>query len=76
MKEKAAVGADLYLEDTPENIQKLQAKKVDVIIFSNSTNRHVVGTRAESWDEIEPLVKERVAAWRQKKMHSEQLSNS
>jgi len=64
MKDKAAVGADLYLEDSPENIEKLKAKDCDVIIFSNSTNLEVVGTRAKTWEEVEQLVTEKIAAWK------------
>ncbi len=74
MKDKAAVGADLYLEDTPSNIEKLQAKQLDVVIFSNSTNRGVHGTRAESWDDVERLVMERLSTWRSKHSNRSSLS--
>jgi 5'(3')-deoxyribonucleotidase len=64
MKEKAAVGADLYLEDTPSNVEKLRAEGHRVIVFSNSTNRGVSGPRANSWGEIETLVLEEIARQR------------
>jgi 5'(3')-deoxyribonucleotidase len=62
MKEKAAVGADLYLEDTPKNVEKLLAEGHRVIIFSNSTNRTLPGPRANSWAEVETLVLEEIGS--------------
>lgn len=64
MRDKAAVGADLYLEDSPENIRSLRDSNHETIVVVNSTNRHLPGPRAESWDEIEALVRERVGRWR------------
>lgn len=60
MKEKAAVGADLYLEDSPLNVERLRAGGNDTIVFTNSTNRDVNPPRASSWAEVEELVLERV----------------
>lgn len=64
MRDKAAVGADLYLEDSPENIQSLRDTGHETIVVVNSTNRHLPGPRAESWESIETLVRERVGRWR------------
>lgn len=64
MRDKAAVGADLYLEDSPENIQSLRDTGHETIVVVNSTNRHLPGPRAESWASIEELVRERVLRWR------------
>jgi hypothetical protein len=64
MKEKDAVGADLYIEDSPSNVEALRAAKCDVIVFGNSTNKHVAGPRVTSWEELEGLARERVATWR------------
>jgi len=64
MRDKAAVGAQLYLEDSPENIQSLRASGHDTIVVRNSTNRQLPGPGAESWEEIEALVLERLAAWK------------
>jgi 5'(3')-deoxyribonucleotidase len=63
MREKAAVGADLYIEDSPENIKQLQSEGYDTIIFTNSTNRDLGGVRADSWDEVEQIVLERLGEW-------------
>src|SRR5690606_27744807 len=43
MRDKAAVGADLYLEDSPENIQSLRDTVHETIVVVNSTNRHLPG---------------------------------
>jgi 5'(3')-deoxyribonucleotidase len=64
MKEKDAVGADLYIEDSPTNVEALRAAQCDVIVFGNSTNKHVAGPRVTSWDELEILARDRVAEWR------------
>lgn len=62
MGEKAAVGADLYIEDSPENVARLRAGGHDTIVFSNSTNRGVEPPRADSWEEVEKLVLGRLEA--------------
>ena len=62
MKDKVAVGADLYVEDAPGNVQELRADGNPTIIFTNSTNRHLPGPRADSWDEVEHLVLQKKGA--------------
>jgi len=57
MKEKEQVGADIYVEDTADNILQLREKGLYTICFANSTNRHVAGPRAETWQEVYELVK-------------------
>jgi 5'(3')-deoxyribonucleotidase len=56
MGDKGAVGADLYIEDAPGNVEKLRRDGQQVIVFTNSTNRHLDGPRADTWDEIYELV--------------------
>jgi 5'(3')-deoxyribonucleotidase len=63
MREKAAVGADLYIEDSPENVARLRAQGLKTIVFSNSTNEHLAGPRAHSWEEVVDLVLAEKAAW-------------
>jgi 5'(3')-deoxyribonucleotidase len=63
MKDKAAVGAHLYVEDSPTNIQALRGEGQATIVFANSTNRHLPPPRAESWAEVEALVLEAHRAW-------------
>jgi 5'(3')-deoxyribonucleotidase len=63
MKDKAAVGADLYVEDSPENVESLRADGHETIVFSNSTNRHVAAPKAASWADVERLVGEHHQRW-------------
>src|SRR5688500_13285214 len=65
MKDKAAVGADLYIEDSPDNILALRADGHPTIAFSNSTNTHLAhgAPRAETWEEVERLVLSAHDAW-------------
>lgn len=64
MRNKAAVGADLYVEDSPDNIKQLRADGHSTVVFSNSTNRHLPGPRADSWEELEHLVLDELASWK------------
>lgn len=63
MRDKAAVGANLYLEDSPDNIRSLRAAGYDTIVVANSTNRDLPAPRAESWEEIETMVREHLSRW-------------
>ncbi|MGE3274935.1 MAG: 5'-nucleotidase [Vicinamibacterales bacterium] len=56
LADKAAVGADLYVEDSPKNIEALRAEDHPTIIFSSSTNRHLDGPRADTWEEVYEVV--------------------
>ncbi|WOB06849.1 5' nucleotidase, NT5C type [Piscinibacter gummiphilus] len=59
MKEKDQVGADIYVEDSPNNIQQLRSAGHFAICFANSTNKDIKAPRAKTWDEVYSLVKER-----------------
>jgi 5'(3')-deoxyribonucleotidase len=63
MQQKTAVGADLYIEDSPENIARLRADGAKTIVFSNSTNEQLAGPRANSWEEVLQLVTDEMKAW-------------
>lgn len=65
MKDKAAVGADLYIEDSPGNIEALRASGHETIVFTNSTNLELRGPRADSWDEVERLVLQEFKRWKE-----------
>jgi 5'(3')-deoxyribonucleotidase len=58
MKDKAAVGADLYIEDTPRNVEALRADGHPTIVFTNTTNLTVPGPRANTWEDLVPMVLE------------------
>ncbi|MGA7851735.1 MAG: hypothetical protein WCA15_00325 [Candidatus Acidiferrales bacterium] len=64
MKSKGEVGADLYIEDSPSNIDALTKLGKKVLIFTNSTNRDVRGERANDWVEVETFVLEALAEWK------------
>ena len=66
MKDKAAVGADLYIEDTPANIEQLRAEGHHTIVFTNSTNVHLDPPRAGSWTEMESMILKAQAEWLRK----------
>lgn len=67
MADKALVNADLYIEDTPSNISRLEDDGRAVIAFTNSTNVTMDREpllRAGSWTEAEGLIRTRYYAWR------------
>ena len=64
MQEKSAVGADLYIEDSPTNIERLRDEGQKTIVFTNSTNEHLPEPRADNWDEVAKMVLEEKRTWR------------
>jgi 5'(3')-deoxyribonucleotidase len=64
MKDKGAVGAHVYIDDAPRNIEMLRANDCNCIVFSNSTNGGLRGPRADSWYEVENLVLRARDEWR------------
>lgn len=67
MSDKAAVGADLYIEDSPDNIRKLRADGHPTIVYGNSTNRDLEEPRAENWGQVELIVNEHLERWHAEK---------
>lgn len=63
MRDKAAVGADLYIEDSPTNVEALRAAGKRVICYGNSTNEHIPAPRAKDWREIETMVLQEFKDW-------------
>jgi len=63
MQQKTAVGADLYIEDSPSNIERLRAENQKTIVFTNSTNEHLPGPRANTWEEVIQMVLAEKLAW-------------
>jgi 5'(3')-deoxyribonucleotidase len=64
MSDKGAVGAHVYIDDSPENIIRLRAQGCKTIVFTNSTNRDLPGPRADNWEEVERLVMEAREEWK------------
>lgn len=65
MAEKAAVGADLYIEDSPRNIEQLRAEGQKTIVYSNSTNEDLPDPRADTWEKVVELVLKEKEDWEQ-----------
>jgi 5'(3')-deoxyribonucleotidase len=63
MQQKTAVGADLYIEDSPANIERLRSEGAKTIVYSNSTNEQLPGPRANNWDEVLQLALAEKRAW-------------
>ena len=62
--EKGHVDADLYVEDSPENLTKLVDQGRSVIAFTNSTNRSLeMPLRASSWAEVEEIALRQHERW-------------
>jgi 5'(3')-deoxyribonucleotidase len=57
MKEKEQVGADIYIEDSPGNIESLRAQGYCTICFANSANKDVAAPRAQNWDDVYALIR-------------------
>ncbi|TCO59222.1 5' nucleotidase, NT5C type [Actinocrispum wychmicini] len=66
MRDKALVEADIYIEDTPSNIETLQARGKAVIAFTNSTNKHMDPApirRVDDWNQAEETVRHQYYTW-------------
>ena len=63
MADKGAVGAHVYIDDAPANIERLRDQGCNIIVFTNSTNRNLPGLRADTWQEVEQLVMEAKNEW-------------
>jgi 5'(3')-deoxyribonucleotidase len=64
MKDKGAVGAHVYIDDSPANVNSLRALGCRTIVFSNSTNRALPAPRADNWLQAEKLVLDAMEEWR------------
>ena len=63
MADKGAVGAHVYVDDSPANVVRLRDMGCNTIVFSNSTNKELKGPRANDWHEVELLVMEAWKEW-------------
>jgi 5'(3')-deoxyribonucleotidase len=62
MKDKEQVGADIYIEDGPANVEALRKKGFFTICFGNSTNTQIAEPRVKSWKEAYELIHRRCEA--------------
>jgi 5'(3')-deoxyribonucleotidase len=58
MRDKDQVGADIYVDDSPDNVASLRGRGLPTICFANSANKDVCEPRAKDWDEVYSLIKE------------------
>lgn len=58
VKDKPDVYADVYIDDSPENIIRLEETGRKVIIFDAPYNRMLTGYRAMNWREVYSLIKQ------------------
>jgi beta-phosphoglucomutase-like phosphatase (HAD superfamily) len=65
MAAKSSVDADVYVEDSPKNIEALRAVGKEVIVFQNSTNRGMPAPHATTWPQVESWVLEHYSKWAQ-----------
>jgi 5'(3')-deoxyribonucleotidase len=63
MADKGAVGAHVYIDDAPANVNRLREQGCRTIVFTNSTNRDLPGPRADNWRDAERLVMEAKEEW-------------
>ncbi len=59
--DKASVGCDLYIDDSPGNIQALRASGNDAIIFTQEYNKDLPGARANNWAQVAALIEAKLA---------------
>jgi len=59
---KSAVDADVYVEDSPHNVDALRIQGKYVIVFDQPYNRSIEGPRAHSWEEAEEQITNLAAA--------------
>jgi 5'(3')-deoxyribonucleotidase len=65
--DKVAVGADLYIEDSPRNVEALRTV-CPTIVFTNSTNKDIGGLRADDWRAAEEIVLRMRDEWRESEL--------
>jgi 5'(3')-deoxyribonucleotidase len=56
MKDKEQVGADIYVDDSPDNIRLLRDRGFYTICFANSTNQDLGPPMASGWQDVYNLV--------------------
>ena len=63
LQEKGDVGANIYIDDAPHNVERLRALGKEAIVYTNSTNREVDGLRCSTWLDVEAVVMEHFQKW-------------
>ncbi len=58
VRHKPDVYADVYVDDSPENIFAFQKRNSEVIIYDTSYNQGIEGRRAKNWEQIYAHIQE------------------
>jgi beta-phosphoglucomutase-like phosphatase (HAD superfamily) len=66
MASKSSVDANVYVEDSPANIQALRSAGKEVMVFRNSTNRDLAPPGTTQWKEVEQWVMSKYTDWTNK----------
>jgi 5'(3')-deoxyribonucleotidase len=61
MADKPQVGADLYLDDSPDNLAAFQEVGLPFLVFDQPYNRHLAGPRVRDWAEAMEAVLDRAS---------------
>ncbi len=64
MKDKDQVGADVYIDDSPANIETLRSFGHKAIVYRNTTNQHLPKPYANNWEEVEKIVRKEFEEWK------------
>ena len=63
MRDKAEVGANLYVEDAPANVEAMRKAGLPTLVFTNSTNLELDEPRVDSWAEVVGFVLKAREEW-------------
>jgi 5'-nucleotidase len=59
VKDKADVYADIYIDDSPENVINLKRTGRKVITFDAPYNKDLEGLRAKNWDDVYQIIRQK-----------------
>ncbi len=68
--DKASVGCDIYIDDSPGNIAALRSEGQRAIVFSQEYNSHIPGLRADNWEAVEAIILEELEEQRFLRNHA------
>jgi 5'(3')-deoxyribonucleotidase len=58
-KDKADIYADIYIDDSPDNVMNLKMAGRKVITFDAPYNQELEGLRAKNWDDVYRIIKQK-----------------
>jgi 5'(3')-deoxyribonucleotidase len=63
LRDKTMIDANLFIDDSPEQVNALRAAGKAVVCFGDATNVNVSPPRLEAWPQVEEYVLARQAEW-------------